>query len=440
MSSVLGEETRRQLHEEFDRLLDQLPAKLGQAEGAEETLRQGMRRLGGQALQAWADSASTASAAPDCPQCGRPMRHRGLPRCRVETTLGTITFRRPRRRCDPCEQEWYPHDRQLRFGTHGVSWPLAKIVARQMALLPAEQVQSLLAEDHGVELSKETIQQMAYDAGVLVLQAEEAEREAFFHLPPAEQLKARPGSQCCEPPRLVAVYGDGTKMHAEGAWREIRVGRVLALDGQKRRIMQRTFARFLPVDEFGQQLAMEAYRVGYEEAERRVFLGDGAHWLWELAALLFPEAVPILDWYHLSENIHKAAREVFGEGSDEAKAWAKDRLSELWGGDRRETRVEVARLRKRLRARSKREALRKLGVYLKHNVKRMDYPSYRAAGLPIGSGPVESACKSLVGARCKLSGMRNWERDNAEAVLALRAALQDGHFHALWSAHLGQAP
>jgi hypothetical protein len=138
MSRVLGEQRRRQLHEQFDRLLDQLPAKLDESEGAEEMLKEGMRRLGGNVFQAWADSASTASPAPECPRCGRPMRHRGLPTCQVETSFGTIRFRRPRRRCDPCEQERYPHDAPLRFATHGVSWPLAKIVARQMALLPAE--------------------------------------------------------------------------------------------------------------------------------------------------------------------------------------------------------------------------------------------------------------------------------------------------------------
>ncbi|MDH7504404.1 MAG: ISKra4 family transposase, partial [Verrucomicrobiota bacterium] len=92
-----------------------------------------------------------------------------------------------------------------------------------------------------------------------------------------------------------------------------------------------------------------------------------------------------------------------------------------------------------LRAPTKREALRKLGVYLKNHAERMDYPRYRAAGLPIGSGPVESACKCLVGARCKQVGMRNRRRRRAEAILRLRAALYDGRFDALWSAHLQQA-
>jgi len=440
MSSILPEAQRRQLHEKFEELLNRLPAKLEEAEDAESYLREGLRRLGNETMQAWAESASTASAPPKCPRCEQTMRHRGLPGCTVETTFGPITFRRPRRRCDRCEEELYPHDAQLRFLAHGVSWPLARIVARQMALLPSGQVQALLIEDHQAELSKETIQAIAYDAGEILVKQQDEQRTAFFDLAPAEQIGAWPRSECGQAAKLVAVYADGTKMHAEKAWREIRVGRVRALDGEKRPIMQKTFARFLPVEEFGQQLTLEAYRAGYGDAERRVFLGDGAHWLWELAALRFPDAIPILDWYHLKEHVHDAARDVFGEGTDEAKSWAKERVSELWEGNHRQTRRELAALRKRLRAKPKREALRKLTVYLKNNVERIDYPAYRAAGLPIGSGPVESACKSLVGARCKLSGMRNWQRGNAEAVLALRAALQDGAFPALWSAHLHQAP
>lgn len=440
MSSILPEAQRRQLHEEFEELLNRLPPKLDGAEDTEACLREGLRRLGRHTMQAWAESASTASVPPECSQCEQPMRHRGLPRCTVATTFGPITFRRPRRRCDRCEEELYPHDGRLRFLSHGVSWPLARIVAKQMALLPGEQVQALLVEDHGVELSKETIQAIAYDAGALLVKQQDEQRKAFFDLAPAEQIGAWPRSQCPQRPKLVAVYADGTKMHVEKAWREIRVGRVRALGGEKRPLRQKSFARFLPVEEFGRQLTLEAYRAGYGDAERRVFLGDGAHWLWELAALRFPEAIPILDWYHLKEHVHDAAREVFGEGSDEAKSWAKERLSELWEGNHRQTRRELAALRKRLRAKSKREALRKLTVYLKNNAERMDYPGYRGAGLPIGSGPVESACKSLVGARCKLSGMRNWQYGNGEAVLALRASLQDGEFSGLWSAHLHQAP
>lgn len=211
-------------------------------------------------------------------------------------------------------------------------------------------------------------------------------------------------------------------IHTEGDWQQIRVGRTIAWDAQGVRPRQRSLARFLPVESFGQQLFVEAHAVGYGRTRKRVFLKDGAHWLWEPAALHFPEATPILDWYHLGENIHKAFGAVFKEGSQASRAWAEWRLAECSEGKHRWAREAVAALRKQVRSRAKREALRALEVYLKNNAGRMDYARYRAEGLPIGSGPVESTCKSLVGARCKQAGMGNWRRRRAEGVLRLRAA------------------
>ena len=95
-------------------------------------------------------------------------------------------------------------------------------------------------------------------------------------------------------------------------------------------------------------------------------------------------------------------------------------------------------LRKRLRGKRKREALRRLAIYI-FNSKRLDYPRYRAMGLPVGSGAVEGTCKHPVGARCKGSGMRNWRKRRAEAVLSLRAALLDETFDNLWTTCIRQA-
>ena len=75
-------------------------------------------------------------------------------------------------------------------------------------------------------------------------------------------------------------------------------------------------------------------------------------------------------------------------------------------------------------------------TYLENNQQHMDYPRYRALGLPIGSGEVEAQCKTLVGARCKQAGMRRWTYRGAEAILRLRAARQDGSFNALWNRKL----
>ena len=85
------------------------------------------------------------------------------------------------------------------------------------------------------------------------------------------------------------------------------------------------------------------------------------------------------------------------------------------------------------------QALHELRTYLENNRTRVDYPRYRELGLPCGSGQVEAQCKSLVGARCKLAGMRNWTYAGAEGVLRLRAAVQEGAYTQLWQRRLRPA-
>lgn len=438
MASILTAHQREQLHRQFDQLLEGLPAKLENLSDAEDQLQVGMRQLGHASLQSWAETASTASPPPACPVCGHSMRHRGLVDRTVITLHGSITLYRPRRRCDRCGKESYPHDSDLCFQSHGISWRAAAKVSQLASLLPSyELARGLLADDYTIELSKYSVEQVVLTAGRMLLAGDDDARKACF----ADTGRGAPRGpkESAISPEIVAIYGDGTMIHTEGDWHEIRVGRVIASDAQGKRQRQRSFARFLPLESFGQQLFVEAHAAGYGRARKRVFLGDGAHWLWELAALHFPEATPILDWYHLKENVHKAANAVFGEGSDASKEWAKSRLDECWEGQHRLARQAAATLRKQLRSPVKREALRALGVYLKNNAKRMDYAGHRAAGLPIGSGPVESACKSLVGARCKQAGMRNWQHEGAEAVLRLRAAQYDDEFGPLWEARLRRA-
>lgn len=433
MAIVLTAERREQLHRQLDEMLDQLPPKLEALEAAEHQVEAGLRRLGEASMQTWADSASTAGPPPKCPECEVPMRHRGLARRTLVTLFGTIHVARPRRRCDRCGKEHYVHD-AVCFRSHGVSWTVAKRVCRLGSLVPSyEMSRQLLFEDYRIELSKHSIEQIVLDAGEMLLAGDDAAGQACFG--DAQHATPRGPKESAISPEITAVYADGTMIHTEDDWREIRVGRVIASDAEGERMRQRTFARFLPTETFGQQLFIAAHAAGYGKATKRAFLSDGALWLWEMAALHFPDATPILDWYHLSEKVHDTAKAVFGEGSDDAKRWAKSRLNELWEGNHRAARQAVAQLHKQRRG-AKREALRKLQVYLKHNIERIDYPRYRQQGLPIGSGPVESMCKSLVGGRCKQAGMRNWTRPGAEAVLRLRAAQYDGDFPDLWEAHL----
>jgi hypothetical protein len=225
-------------------------------------------------------------------------------------------------------------------------------------------------------------------------------------------------------------------VHTEGDWHEIRVVTVVTQDAKGNPLARQSRARFLPVDEVAWVLLLLARAVGYGNAPQRAFIADGAQWLWRVADQYFHSAVQILDWYHLSEHVHKAANVLHAESTEPAQQWSKRLKEELIEGHGKAALELVRADLAKVRSPTKRAALQELETYLEHNLNRIDYPRYRKLGLPIGSGQVEAQCKTLVGARCKQAGMRNWTYDGVEGLLRMRAAKHDGSFDSLWAGEL----
>jgi hypothetical protein len=432
VKQALREALQREVFPALEALVAALPPALADAAQAERQVRQGALAAARSLLAAWGQAADPTAGRPDCPRCRLPMRHKGYKASATVTTLGAVSFTRARFRCPGCGAECYPHDAQLRCLGHGVSWPLAEVVSRHAALLPFEQARDNVAADYGVRLAKQTVADVAEAAGAEVLRQEDEHRHRVAG-------RAEPLPDSPLQPDVACLYADGTTVHAEGDWHEVRVASATAADAAGRPLARRSRARFLPVADFAWLLVLLARAVGYPNARLRAFIADGAHWLWKLADDYFPSAVQVLDWYHLAEHVHKAAAAVFGEGSAGAQAWAGARKAELWEGRvdavLRAAQAEAARVR----SPAKRAALAELRTYLENNRGRVDYPRYRELGLPCGSGQVEAQCKTLVGARCKLAGMRNWTCAGAEAVLRLRAAVQAGAYPQLWQRRLSPA-
>jgi hypothetical protein len=424
------------LHHDVLPALEQLvaapPEALTEVAQAERQIRAGALAAARLLLAAWGQVADPATARPECPGCRLPMRHKGSKRGRAITALGPVSFRRTRYRCEACGAECYPHDARLRFLGHTVSWPLAEVVGRHAAQGPFEQARDNARADYGVRLAKQTVADVAQAAGREALRAEDEQRH---------RVPGRTGALPDSPlqPDVACVFADGTTVHTAGDWHEIRVATATAADARGQPLARQSRARFLPVADFAWMPLLLARAVGYQNARVRAFVADGAHWLWKLAEDYFPSAIQVLDWYHLAEHVHEAAAAVFGEGSAGAKAWAEARQDELWEGHLPGALAAVEHELRRARAPAKREALGGLRTYLENNRGRVDYPRYRALGLPCGSGQVEAQCKTLVGGRCKQAGMRNWTYAGAEAVLRLRAALQDGSHAELWQRRLQPA-
>jgi hypothetical protein len=152
-----------------------------------------------------------------------------------------------------------------------------------------------------------------------------------------------------------------------------------------------------------------------------VCLMDGERALWEAQQVYFPEAVGILDLFHVMERLWTAAHCFHAEGSDEAEEFVADRLRGLLEG-------RVGRVIGGLRQRStkhhprgsRHKTLSSVIRYLENKRENMRYDVYLKAGYPIGSGVAEGACRHLVKDRMEQTGMR-WTLSGAQAMLHLRA-------------------
>ena len=149
------------------------------------------------------------------------------------------------------------------------------------------------------------------------------------------------------------------------------------------------------------------------------FVSDAADWLDEMKELHFPLAERIVDVYHAKEYVWNVANAFYQKGTLEAKQWAGVKVKQLCAADQTALQRSLAHMKPRTEEQKRTlEAARR---YFKNHGRKMDYPRYEAKGLHIGSGVVEAACKHVVQARFKRSGMR-WSRQGAERLLQLRVA------------------
>jgi hypothetical protein len=169
----------------------------------------------------------------------------------------------------------------------------------------------------------------------------------------------------------------------------------------------------------------------------RIVLCDGARGLWTYIGEnpQYEDYEKLVDYHHTTEHLSKAAEAIFGKGSRKAQDWYDKYCSKLKGEDDAAGRVlrsldyyeRTVRLSK-----SRRAALDAERTFFTRNGQRMDYARFRRNGWPIGSGPVEAACKSVVKTRLCRSGMR-WSRSGGQHILSLRTYVKSDRWNAMWS-------
>jgi len=191
---------------------------------------------------------------------------------------------------------------------------------------------------------------------------------------------------------------------------------------------------FQSIDQFGPVLRQEALRRGLATARKTVLLIDGATGLENMGKDCFKDSVQIVDFYHALEHAGRVLDARLGKNHPDHKTrqrrWAKRLLKDKVGSLIKETRQACL-------GQPQAQAVEEELGYFERNLQRMQYGSFRAAGCFIGSGVVEAGCKTVIGARCKQSGMF-WSRPGAENVLALRCIHSSRRLDPFWKHRLNQ--
>jgi len=228
-------------------------------------------------------------------------------------------------------------------------------------------------------------------------------------------------------PRLEAVHEtDPLYTMVDGAmlftrpdeWREIKLGRLffgsstVDLSEKRRETLRSVYVSHLgSVDDFFPKL--ERHLTNYNH---RVIIGDGAKWIWNWAEDNYPGATHILDFYHAKEKLVLFARYQIAD--DELRCqWIEEQCERLMNNEAEEVMSQVRKCK--ARSPEAKDAKQKLISYYTEHDDRMQYKTYREAGLLIGSGPIEAAHRSVIQQRMKRSGQK-WTIKGAQAIANLR--------------------
>jgi len=371
--------------------------------------------------------------------CGKAARYAGRRKKTFRSALGELTLERAYYHCEVCQAGFCPRDRALGIEGSSLSPAVTRMVGRAAAMVSFAEGSELMQELAGVPVDPKQVERTAERLGREIAQDERRVVEPESPAAPTLYLGMDGTGVPMRPSELEGRAGKQPDGSAKT--REVKLVTVWSAEGRDEEgIPVRdpgsvTYSAAIEsaashdtdafASEFAQRANREAQRRGFDQARRRVVLGDGALWIWNLADEQFPGAIQIVDLYHAKGYLWDVAKAIYGAGSDLAEQWAKQRRDELDEG-----KIDAILAALRVHAEANDEA-RKCLNRVARNQRRMRYPEFRAQGLCVSSGVVEAGCKVVIGTRLKRAGM-HWTLAGADAIIALRCCKLSGRFEDFW--------
>ncbi len=411
-------------------------------EALEIAARRQVLRLAAQAVEQRINADTSDYTAPQraCP-CGQTARYVDRRAKNFQSVLGNLRLERAYYHCASCGLGFCPRDNDLGLADASLTPAVTRMVGTVAALASFQESSDLLRELAGITIDAKQVERTAEALGAEIAADESHHSEPVDEsAPPATLYLGMDGTGVAL--RASELEGhSGKQPDGSAKTREVKLCTVWSAEsrdaeGQPVRDAGSVSysaaiesAATSDVDprrsEFAERVGREARRRRFDQATRRVVLGDGAPWIWNLAQELFPGAIEIVDCFHVQEHLSQVSQALYPSHPQRARQWAARRHAELDQG-------RLAALRKALlRHAARSDAARKCADYMQRNQQRMRYSEFHTQKLCTSSGVVEAGCKVVVTTRLKRAGMR-WTVRGANSIIALRCCRLSGRFEDFW--------
>lgn len=365
-----------------------------------------------------------------CPRCQALLeRAKKGEKLRIKTMNGELEIARDCYYCRTCRYIETPLDVSL--GLTGLPYKMTKELMLEVAYYGQNQSSFTDASDMlyralHMEINKETVREVTEAIGRRVFEADSEKAEYLLNNMHTIEMKG--DKEKTEGTLYLMADGAAVNTRVEdengSTWRENKTAiaftdkDLVKRKNEKNIIARKEYTAFIgDADTFRGYVLNIAVKAGYGKVKDVVLIGDGAAWIRNMGEDVFPDAVQILDLYHLKENVYSYAKYKYKQNEKEYVPWAEAFIEKVENGKAEEA----------LRLLPKKEKLPtgvvNLRTYVKNNMDKIKYPEYKAKGYFVGSGAIESANKVILQRRLKQSGMR-WGVPGAQAVLTLRAKVE----------------
>lgn len=382
---------------------------------------------------------------PKCPACGRKLTRRQKLERTIHTGPGAIQVTRVRGWCSKCRKWFCPGDEALGVES-GYSPCVQEMAALFASKMPLAEASKVLERATGIKLPPTTLDRVAKRAAQKALdQRQQMDEQAALG---GEGLARQRVAKL--PATLFILldawnirerddFGRSRALRKKGLepkrWHWVWTGTVFGLEqrvkkGDRPLITHRGYvATRGGMGALREQLHAEALRQGLGQVERVVVMGDGAAWIWNLAADRFKEAVQRVDLYHIKQHLWTAARALHPDDPVQAALWVRQMKQRLKRGQAGKVIAHLEEAVQDLEALHQQTVSKEID-YLKEHAHRMDYDQARRRHEPVGTGAIESTCRQYQ-CRFKRPG-QFWSQQGDEGLLCLETFWRNNRWSELF--------